>query len=171
VTTAFKAAGFDVTVASAAIGTHRTTTAREVQATVRLADVDVQAYDAIAFLGGPEARQYFQDPAARRIILDAVRTKKTLGALSTAPRILVNSGILVGMSVAANITERQAIAREGGIASTGEIEQVEVNGAVIITATGSRTAVQRFAQQFVEAVRIASETREEKRTRPAEPAR
>jgi|GEM_PF-6082273 len=152
VTSALKSSNIQVTVASAETGTYRTTAGKEVQATAKLGEVDAASYNAIVFLGGPEVRQYYQDPAARKLVLDAVRAKKIVGALSTAPRILVNAGVMTGLSVAANVTERQGIAREGAIASSADCERVESDGATMITATGSRSAVQKFAQQLIDAV-------------------
>ncbi len=171
VTSALTAAGFHITVASAETGTYRTNAGKEVQATVKLGEADVASYDAVVFLGGIEARQYYQDAAAKRVASDAFRMKKTLGALSTSPRILANTGILAGMRVAVNVTERQAIAREGAIVSSAEVEQAaSPEGAIVVTATGARTAVQRFSQQLIEATRTTSSAARDKSPQPAEPA-
>jgi putative intracellular protease/amidase len=158
VTSVLKKADYQTVVASAETGVYRTTVGKEVQATVSLSAADIAAYDGIVFLGGPEARQYYQDPAAKSLIAAAVKAKKTIGAIGTAPRILANAGILTGLNTAANSTERLAITREGAIVSGAEIELAYSDngeGAIIVTATGGRLTVPKFAQKMVDAVQEA----------------
>jgi putative intracellular protease/amidase len=163
VTSVLKKADYQTVIASVETGVYKTTTGKEVQVTVSLsaAAADIAAYDGIVFLGGPEARQYYQDPAARSLIVAAVNAKKTIGAVGTAPRILANAGILAGKKAAANSTERMAIAKEGALVSGTDVEldygdNIEGAAVAIVTAAGGRSATPKFAQKMVEAMQEAA---------------
>ena len=53
-------------------------------------------YDAIIFIGGEGAVQYWDDPHAHRLVKNAFREGKVLGAISIAPIILANTKVLMG---------------------------------------------------------------------------
>jgi putative intracellular protease/amidase/nitroreductase len=152
VTSALRAAGTRVVVASSQQGTYRTLGGKQVEAAASLADVDVASYAAVVFLGGPEARQYYQDATAWTVAVAAVRAKKVVAAISTAPRILANAGILAGLRTASNTTERQTIMRQGGIPTGSDTERAERDGAIIITAGGAKGVAAKFAQLIVDAL-------------------
>jgi putative intracellular protease/amidase len=170
VTKSLKTSDCQVVVASADIGTYKTTAGKDVHATLKIGQVDIATFSGVIFLGGPEARQYYQDAAVRRLVLEAVREKKFIAALSTAPRILANAGILAGLNVAVNTTERQAIVKEGGVVTGADMERVNLDGATIITATGAKSGVTKFNQQVFDAMMTPKATEPEKSAgRPTTP--
>jgi len=56
----------------------------------------IETYDAVIFVGGSGAANYFHDETTLEIARKAAESKKTkvLGAICIAPRILANAGVL-----------------------------------------------------------------------------
>jgi putative intracellular protease/amidase/nitroreductase len=158
---ALAGAGFTTTIACTETGSYRTTTGKEVIATVKLSEVEPAAYEGVVFLGGLETRQYYQDAAVRKIAVEMARLKKPVAAISTAPRILLNAGLLTGVRATANSTERQAMAKEGAVITGADVERdVTKDGGAVVTSVGGRSAVPKFAHQVIAAIR-ESATRNE----------
>jgi len=144
---ALERAQFQTSVASTVLGEVRGMLGGRAEATVLLQNIDVGAYDAIVFVGGSAAQRYFTDPIALDIARRAAALKKVVAAISTAPTILANAGLLAGVRVTAFPTERQVL-RDAGAVYTGEA--VERAGR-IITARAPETARQ-FGRAIVEAL-------------------
>ncbi|NOS67169.1 MAG: DJ-1 family protein [Candidatus Peribacteraceae bacterium] len=89
-------AGFDVILASTEAGECMGKFGAEEEAAVALQDVDVNDYDRIGFIGGPGASNLWQNADAKRIAQDTVKTKKPLGAICIAPKILAAAEVLAG---------------------------------------------------------------------------
>jgi putative intracellular protease/amidase len=156
VTKAMAGSGYLVVVAGPDTGTFRTIAGKEVNAMVKLSEVDVAQYEGIIFLGGIEVKQYYQDAAARRVVLDMIAAKKAIGAVSSAPRILAGMGVLSGLKVASNTSEKPILLKEGAIVTGADVERDTKNGATIITASGGKQALVKFTQQFVDAMKMAN---------------
>lgn len=82
-------------------------------ATRKIADVSVQDYDAIAFIGGGGCRVYFDHPEAERIIQETQLQKMPLGAICLAPMILARAGRLNGLNVTVTESEKDQIGSYG----------------------------------------------------------
>lgn len=128
-------AGWQVTVASAQLGTASGKLGMKVEVDITLDQVKVKDYDAILFVGGPGANVYYHDPTAHHLAQEAVKESKILGAICGAPPILVYAGVLKGKK-ATMFADTGDLAK-GGAYYTGQ--DVEVDGK-IITATGPHTA-------------------------------
>nr|HID13068.1 DJ-1 family protein [Anaerolineae bacterium] len=145
---AFEAAGYAVVVASSSLEVATGMLGMEVQPDLLLADVQVEDYDAVVFVGGVGAAGYWDDPQAHRIAQEAVAAEKVVGAICIAPVILARAGVLEG---------KQATVFQG---NCGELE---VGGAIcdsgvpvqrdglIITANGPPVAT-AFGEAILDAL-------------------
>lgn len=68
----------------------------EVKVDILLSELKVEDYDAIIFVGGPGAYNYFNNSACHQIVKEAVEKNKVLGAICSAPAILAKAGVLEG---------------------------------------------------------------------------
>src|SRR3989338_8666729 len=89
-------AGFEIVIGSSFKGECHGKLGSVVRADIALKDVDVQQYDSIAFIGGPGAKMYDEDPDALRIAQAVFAARKPLGAICIASRILAVAGGLKG---------------------------------------------------------------------------
>ena len=110
-----------------------------VKDTIALADVMVDSYDGIIFIGGPGAVSYQQDAEAHKIAREAVEKHKWLAAICIAPTILAYAGVLNGRKATVwNEDGRQdKILRDNGAKFTGAAVTQE---AKLITANGPEAA-------------------------------
>ena len=113
---------------------------------ITLAQVKPTDYDAIVYVGGVGASEYFQNSMAQRIAGDAAKSGKVVAAICIAPATLANAGLLKGKK-ATSYPSVQAQLEEGGAKFTGA--GVERDG-LLITADGPGNA-----KKFGEAVRDA----------------
>lgn len=92
------AAGHTVVTASnektgaVAIGSH----GGEAHIDAHVADVKADAFDAVAFAGGPGAVENLDNEESYRLIRETVAAHKLLGAICIAPTILAKAGVLRG---------------------------------------------------------------------------
>jgi protease I len=110
-----------------------------------LSKVKAEDYDAVVFIGGVGAKEYFADQTAHKIAREAVKKNKILAAICIAPSILANAGVLSGKKVTAFQSEAENLKAKGAN-YTGA--PVEVDGK-IITANGPEAA-EKFARKIVE---------------------
>ncbi len=103
----FEDAGYDVLVASKAenavisCGGGR----GEQEVDVALADVNVDEYDAIIFIGGNGCISQWNDEESHRIAQDAVAHEKILAAAGCGPTILAHAGVLEGKNATVCTTD------------------------------------------------------------------
>jgi protease I len=117
------------------------------EATVLLKDIFVDDYDAIIFVGGPGAKQYFSDRIAWNIARMAAEKQKVLAAICIAPSILANAGVLDGVRATSYSSERVSLKKAGAIYTGSAVER----DGFIITATGPKAA-RRFGETIVDAL-------------------
>ncbi len=106
--------------------------------------INIKDYDALILIGGPGAVDYFNNPAVLNLVKEASATNKIIGAISSAPMILANAGILRGIRATCIFQQREQLKKQGA-QFTGA--SVETDGS-IITANDSSAAVQ-FARAIV----------------------
>ena len=94
----FEEAGYRVLVASDAEGvvTPCGRAYHDIEVDLALADVDVEDYDAIVYIGGYGCQDQWEDEGAHRIARDAVEREVVLAAIGCAPTILAHAGVLEG---------------------------------------------------------------------------
>lgn len=106
-------------------------------------------YDGVFFVGGMGASVYFSDPAAHKLVQDAVKQGKIYGAICIAPWVLAEAGLLEGKRATAFPDAQETMENHGAI-YTGE--GVVVDGD-LITANGPQSAV-AFGEAIVAALGV-----------------
>ena len=139
--------GIKVEIASSKIGVLQGVLGNITASGMTLDKVSVQDFDAVIFIGGPGAVDYFTNPAALSIAREAAARNKVLAAISIAPTILANAGVLRGVRATGFLPQREQMLK-GGAQYTGS--PVERDG-LIITATDP-SAVAAFAQAIIASI-------------------
>ncbi|NIA06329.1 MAG: DJ-1 family protein [Actinobacteria bacterium] len=140
-------AGARITVASSKVGTVTGMLGGTAQVSLDIKQADAADYDAVIFVGGSGASEYFNDPTAHKIATDAAASGKVVAAICIAPSILANAGLLEGkkstcyVSQKANLLSKQAD-------YTGNSVEVDGN---IITADGPNSSI-AFGQAVLKAL-------------------
>ena len=144
---ALGSANVQAVIASSQIGVIRGMLGAVAEARLLLNQLRVDDYDAIVFIGGTGAREYFNNPIALDIARAAAAKGKVLAAISIAPTILANAGVLRGIRATSFLSERAALEQAGAIYTNAPVERDQQ----IITATGP-IAVAQFAGAIIEAL-------------------
>ena len=87
-------AGAKVTIASSAPSPARGVFKATVKPDLLLKDLNPADYDAVVFVGGPGAKEYWEDDTAHQVARRAAEMDKVLGAICIAPVTLANAGVL-----------------------------------------------------------------------------
>lgn len=140
-------AGIQTAVASTKTGLVTGMLGRTAQATLLMNELRVSDCDAIIFVGGPGAAAYYQNPVALAIARDAAANGKVLAAISIAPTILANAGVLRRVAVTALFSERIALERAGARYTGVPVQR----DGQIITATGPLAAAE-FGRAIADAL-------------------
>ena len=117
------------------------------QATIAMRDVKISDYNRCAFIGGPGAGAYAEDPDALKVARDAAASEMPLGAICIAPTILAKAGVLKGKKATVwdDGEETQInLLKDSGALYSGE--DVTVDG-LIVTANGPEAA-EKFGRTF-----------------------
>jgi len=144
-----EAAGVEVVVAASSLQPAKGALGATVTPDVLLADVDPEQYDAVIFVGGPGAQEYWSSAQAHQIARGAQEHGKVLGAICIAPVTLANAGVLAGRRATVWASEAPRLKAKGA-EYTGR--PVEVDGR-IVTADGPGSA-----EEFGRAVLAALHT-------------
>jgi len=139
--------GAKVTVASTSLNVAIGMLGARVTPDILLKKVKVDDYDAIIFVGGGGASQYWNDSLAHQIAQEAVNKGKILCAICIAPVTLANAGVLSEKKATVWPSEKEKIEAKGVI-YTGKAVQVDGK---IITANGPQSA-KKFAREIVKAL-------------------
>ena len=117
------------------------------EATVHVRDLKVDDYDAVVFIGGSGASEYFNNRVAFNIARETEEKKKVLAAICIAPTVLANAGLLNGRRVTSFPSERVKLKKAGAEYTGSDVER----DGLIITGRGPKAAAQ-FGQIIVEAL-------------------
>ncbi len=141
-------AGATVTIASSSLNESKGMLGARAKPDTLLADVKVDDYDAIIFIGGSGASEHFDNTTAHQIAKDAAAAGKVLGAICIAPSTLARAGVLKDRK-ATCFSSRASDLKRCGANYTGA--PVECDGKVI-TGEGP-TAAEGFGQAIARALR------------------
>lgn len=141
----FENSNAQVTIASKTVTTANGMLGATVDVDKDISEINVADYDAIIFVGGTGASQYFDDLTVQSIAKESYNQGKLVGAICIAPSILANAGILEGKRATAFSSEADNL-RNNGAEYTGE--SVTQDGK-IITGSGPEAAVE-FGTTIVE---------------------
>jgi protease I len=137
----FEQNGLRVTIASSTLKEATGMFGTQIKPDVVLGKVKSALYDAIVFVGGEGAIQYWDDPNAHRLVKTAVKEGKVLGAISIAPITLANTKVLKGRRATVWSTLGKRLEGSGAI-YTGNPLEVDGN---IVTADSYEVA-EEFAK-------------------------
>jgi protease I len=140
----FEQNGLMVTIASSTLKEAEGMFGTQIKPDVILSKVRAALYDAIVFIGGEGAIQYWDDPHAHRLVKAAVKEGRVLGAISIAPIILANTKVLKGKRATVWSTLGKRLKGSGAI-YTGSTLEVDGN---IVTAD-SYEAAEEFANAIL----------------------
>lgn len=140
-------AGAQIVVASSSTSTARGMLGATVKPDILLNKVNVQDYDAIVFVGGSGASEYWDDAQAHQIAKEALEQGKLLAAICIAPVTLANAGLLKGRKATVFPSEIAKLRAKGVAYSAAEV----IQDGNIITANGPAAAT-RFAQAILDAL-------------------
>ncbi len=119
----------------------------KVKPDLTLNDLKVKDYDALLFVGGGGAEEYWNNQKAHSIAVEAVQRKKVLGAICIAPVILANAGLLYGKKATVYESEIDKIKGKGAVYNGLPVER----DGNIVTANGPEAA-EEFGMVIVEAL-------------------
>ncbi|MBI5745970.1 MAG: DJ-1/PfpI family protein [Nitrospirae bacterium] len=119
----------------------------KVKPDLTLNDLKVKDYDALLFVGGGGAEEYWNNQKVHSIAVEAVQRKKVLGAICIAPVILANAGLLYGKKATVYESEIDKIKGKGAVYN----DLAVVRDGNIVTANGPEAA-EEFGMVIVEAL-------------------
>ncbi len=137
-------AGHTITVASSTGTESRSMFGKIVKPDKNFLEIDSTDYEAIVFVGGSGASQYFNSTQAQNLAKEFNQADKIVAAICIAPSILANAGLLAGKRATAYPSERDNINAVGQY--TGSILETDGN---IVTANGPEAA-SAFGDKLVE---------------------
>ena len=139
--------GVIVTVASSSLKEATGMLGAKVKPDILFTNINVSEYDAVIFVGGTGASEYWDNPTAHKIANDAHNAKKIVGAICIAPVTLAKAGLLTNKK-ATTYSSTVSDIKSSGAKYTGA--DVERDGN-IITASGPAVA-QKFGETIVKAL-------------------
>jgi len=143
----FNAQSIEVITAASSLKISRGMLGAEVKPDIVLNKVKVEDYDAIIFVGGTGASQYWNDKTAHYIAQKSVSEDKILAAICIAPVTLANAEVLKGKRATVFFTEAGRLKEKG---ANYTAQNVEIDGN-IITANGPLSS-EKFAQIIIKAL-------------------
>lgn len=146
--------GAKVAVASSSMEQAQGMLGAQVLPDVLLENVKAADFDAVVFVGGKGASEYWNDAKAHQIAREASQNGKVLGAICLAPVTLANAGVLKGKKATVWESESSRLQKQGAH-YTGAA--VEVDG-LIVTANGPEAA-QEFGKALAAALGQPSEVK------------
>ncbi|MCK5565485.1 MAG: DJ-1/PfpI family protein [Planctomycetes bacterium] len=144
---ALEAAHVKTTVASSVLGNCKGKLGAVAVSTMKLEEIIVDQFDAIVFIGGGGAAEYYDNQVALKLAKDAMTQGKVLAAICIAPRILANAGLLEGITATCFESEAENIKKLGANYTGADLEQ----DGNIITASGPHAATE-FGETIAEAI-------------------
>jgi len=117
---------------------------REVQPDLLIEECKVDDYDAVIFIGGAGASEYFDNQTAQALARAAGAKDKVLGAICIAPATLANAGVLKGKRATSFPSEQGRLAAKGAQL----VKQNVVVDGKLVTAVGPQAA-RDFAEALV----------------------
>lgn len=135
---ALEGAGVATVIASSIVGTCKGKLGASAESTVLIDDVSADDYDAVVFVGGGGAMEYYESQVALSLAKDAYNMDRVVAAICIAPRILANAGLLAGKTATCYESEGQAITALGANYTAKDVER----DGLIVTANGPHASTE-----------------------------
>jgi len=139
--------GIAVTIASSSLKEAKGMLGAVVKPEILFTDINVAVYDAVIFVGGSGASEYWENATAHKIAEETYNANKILGAICIAPVTLAKAGLLTGKNATTFSSTIEAI-KSAGTNYTGAAVEKDGN---IITASGPEAA-KEFGETIVTAL-------------------
>jgi protease I len=139
--------GVAVTVASSSLKESTGMLGAKVKPDILFININIADYDAVIFVGGSGATEYWDNSTAHKIAKDAYSAKKIVGAICIAPITLAKAGLLKDKK-ATTYSSTVNDLKSAGAKYTGA--DIEKDGN-IITASGPAVA-QKFGETILKAL-------------------
>lgn len=139
--------GVAVTVASSSLKESTGMLGAKITPDILFSTINVADYDAVIFVGGSGASEYWDNPTAHKIANDANNAKKIVGAICIAPVTLAKAGLLKNKQATTYSSTINDIKSTGAKYTGADVER----DGNIITASGP-AAAQQFGEAIVKAL-------------------
>lgn len=137
----------EVILASSSLSPSRGMLGTVVKPDILIEDVNMEDYDAVIFVGGSGAKEFWDDAVAHNVACEAKALEKIIGAICIAPVTLAKAGVLKGKRA----TVFPGVAREFQTYGVNYTENdLEIDGN-IITASGPEVSG-KFGEALVAAL-------------------
>jgi protease I len=140
-------AGIEVRVASRTLDLAKGVEGKTFKPQIAVKDIDANDFDAIIFVGGAGATQYWNDPAAHKTARDAFNGGKVVAAICVAPVTLAKAGILKDKRATVWSSDSGQLLVAGAKYTGANVEK----DGKIITAAGP-FASREFGEELVKAI-------------------
>jgi protease I len=140
-------AGGRVTVASSTLNEAKGMLGKTYKPDILLTNIKADEFDAVVFIGGAGASEYWTDSNAHLVAKSAAEKGKLVCAICIAPVTLANAGLLDGKKATVWKSEASKIKAKGATYTGAD---VEVDGK-LVTANGPESAA-RFGRAIVRAL-------------------
>jgi protease I len=139
--------GVEVQVASTALSLATGVAGKTYMPQLLLEDIKVSDFDAVIFVGGGGATQYWADPLAHKLARESYESGKIVAAICVAPVVLAKAGILKGKKATVWSSDAGQLLVAGAKYSRENV----VKDGNIITASGP-FAAREFGEELVKAI-------------------
>ncbi len=142
----FEAAGATVHVVSTQTGQATSGGGVDTKVDITIQQLKALDYDAVVFVGGSGAGEYYQNTTAHSVAKEALKQDKILASICAASTILAKAGVLKGKR--ATGYHKDPIVQHGGHYAS----EFVVRDGNLITAVGPNV-IKEFAQAIMEALK------------------
>lgn len=142
-----KKSNISVEVASTTLNTVVGMMGSTFKPTMLVSNININDFDAIIFIGGAGADEYWNDSVAHRIAKSAYDNGKVLGAICIAPVTLAKAGLLKGKRATVWDGEKEELTNDGAVYTAADVEK----DGNIITASGP-FASKNFAETLAKEI-------------------
>ena len=139
--------GIEVKIASTTLEEIKGMLGAAVKPDILLSDLDYRKFDAVIFIGGNGASQYWDDPLAHELARLALNNNKVVAAICIAPVTLGRAGLLKGRRATVWNSEAKQLQALGANYTARPVEK----DANIITAAGP-FAAREFGEEISRAL-------------------
>ena len=139
--------GIEVQVASSALSLATGVAGQTYMPQLLLKEIKASDFDAVIFVGGAGATQYWNDPVAHKLVREAFESGKIVAAICVAPVVLAKAGILKGKQATVWSSDAGQLLVAGAKYSRDNV----VKDGKIITASGP-FAAREFGEALVKAI-------------------
>jgi protease I len=139
--------GMEVKVASTTLSQVKGMMGAKVKPDILVRDINIRDFDAVVFVGGIGASQYWDDPIAHKLAQDGIAANRIVAAICIAPVTLARAGILKGKRATVFSSEAGQLRAAGAIYTARPVEK----DGNIITAAGPFAAGE-FGEELVKAL-------------------